>query len=112
MPPSIHVARRFSTYFPKIISRQERKDRRVIAQAETELLTGDLGDGVTATITPPNEIAAESGVSSAHVLRLQTRVANIETRASILGDIEAQPVAELVIFAMDRYYSCDPYQKR
>ncbi len=81
-----------------------------IAQAETELLTGDLGDGVTATITPPNETATEASVRSAHVFRLQTRVANLETRASILGDIEAQPVAELVIFAMDRYYSCDPYQ--
>lgn len=83
-----------------------------MAQAEAEVLTGDLGNGVTATITPPENTTAEARISSAHMLRLQTRVANIGARATTRGDSEAKPVAELVIFTPMCYYTCDPYQNR
>lgn len=83
-----------------------------MAQAEAEVLTGDLGNGVTATITPPENTTAEARISSAHMLRLQTRVANIGARATTRSDSEAKPVAELVIFTPMCYYTCDPYQNR
>ena len=83
-----------------------------MAQAEAELLTGDLGNGVTATITPPENTTAEARISSAQALRLKTRVANMGARATTRGDSEAKPVAEMVIFTPMCYYTCDPYQNR
>lgn len=82
------------------------------AQAEAELLTGDLGNDVTATIIPPNNAAAAARISSAQALRLKTRVANMGARATTRGDSEAKPVAEMVIFTPMCYYTCDPYQNR
>ena len=81
-----------------------------MAQAEAEVLTGDLGNGVTATITPPENTNAAARIGSAHGLRLQTRIANIGVRSNTRGDSEAKPVAEMVIFAPTCYYSCDTYQ--
>ncbi len=81
-----------------------------MAQAEAEVLTGDLGNGVTATITPPENTNAAARIGSAHGLRLQTRIANIGVRSNTRGDSEAKPVAEMVIFAPTCYYSCDPYE--
>lgn len=83
-----------------------------MAQAEAELLTGDMGNGVTATIIPPDDAAAAARISSAHTLRLKSRVANLGVCANTRGASEAKPVAEMVIFGLTSYYSCSPYQNR
>ena len=72
-----------------------------MAQAEEELL---LKDGISIVRTARNKTAAQSS----HISRLNTRIANIATRAGESDDNE--PVAELVIFARNGYYHHAPYQ--
>lgn len=76
-----------------------------MAQAHQELLTED---GRTTII--PSDVAVAASSRSAYAQRLQTRLQNIQACANTRGESDAQPVAEMVIFARDRYYQCAPHQ--
>lgn len=72
-----------------------------MAQAEDELM---LGNGIT--IVRP--AIANTSSRSDFAARFRARIANIEARAQRRAADEKEPVAELVIFANNGYFSCAP----
>ena len=76
-----------------------------MAQAEDELM---LEDGISIL----RKIAANKRSASDFASRFKTRITNIETRAGQDGTDEQKPVAEMVIFANDAYYTCAPANEK
>lgn len=80
-----------------------------MAEAEQQLLTKE-GDIV---ITPPSDGQAAARITSSEAERFKARLANMKARARITGsEGDAEPLAELAIFARDSYYTCAPYKSQ
>ena len=80
-----------------------------MAEAEQQLLTKD-GDIV---ITPPSDGQAAARITSSQAERFKARLANMKARARMTGsESDAEPLAELAIFARDSYYTCAPYESQ